>query len=53
MSITWKGLSCQGTEKGLVFQGPQSIPKMHQSHLSIYLNYLDIYLNIKKAFKHI
>ena len=51
MSITSKWLSCQGTTEWLEFPGPQSISKMHQSHFSIYLNHLDIYLTKEKVFK--
>ena len=37
--------------RGLVLQGPQSTPKSHQSHLSIYLNHLGIYLIMEETFK--
>jgi hypothetical protein len=35
-----------------MFQGPQTMIKMHQICFSIYLNHLDIYLTKEKAVKH-
>ena len=47
-----KAIKMTRNSRGLVLQGPQSTPKSHQSHLSIYLNHLSTYFINKKAFKH-
>ena len=37
--------------KGLVFQGPQSSPKLHQNHLGFYRNHFGIFISPEKVFE--